>query len=193
MAAPMTDWPKCYARRRRRYVGSRLYTHRLLLFFAAALKILREWEQGVILRLGKFQAMRGPGITFVMPLIERMYRINTRVVMVDVPSQDVITKDNVTLNVNAVVFFRVLNPKAAVVEDDWQERRDMLEHVIILNAPHLRHLLTDSLTSYYRFLTPLSLDMDCPEPRAVAPLATGDVRALPIVGSLHHHDEPRAA
>lgn len=62
MAAPMTDWPKCYARRRRRYVGSRLYTHRLLLFFAAALKILREWEQGVILRLGKFQAMRGPGI-----------------------------------------------------------------------------------------------------------------------------------
>ena len=57
----------------------------VLLFFATAIKILREWERGVILRLGKFQAVRGPGIIFVIPLLERMYRINTRVVTVDVP------------------------------------------------------------------------------------------------------------
>ena len=57
---------------------------------------------------GKFQAVRGPGITIVIPIIEKMYRINTRVVTVDVPPQDVITKDNVTLKVNAVVFFRIL-------------------------------------------------------------------------------------
>jgi regulator of protease activity HflC (stomatin/prohibitin superfamily) len=64
----------------------------VLLFFATAIKILREWERGVILRLGKFQAVRGPGLTLVIPLIERMYRINTRVVTVDVPPQDVISR-----------------------------------------------------------------------------------------------------
>jgi regulator of protease activity HflC (stomatin/prohibitin superfamily) len=108
----------------------------VLLFFAAALKILREWERGVILRLGKFQAVRGPGITFVIPLIERMYRITTRVVTVDVPPQDVITKDNVTLNVNAVVFFRVLHPKEAVVNVEdfyaatYQKAQTVLRNVL---------------------------------------------------------------
>ena len=108
----------------------------ILLFFSIALKILREWERGVILRLGKFQAVRGPGVTFVMPLIERLYRINTRVITVDVPPQDVITKDNVTLNVNAVVFFRVLNPKEAVVNVDdfyaatYQKVQTVLRNVL---------------------------------------------------------------
>lgn len=92
----------------------------VVLVLANAIKILREWERGVILRLGKFQAVRGPGITFVIPMIERMYRINTRVITVDVPPQDIITKDNVTLKVNAVVFFRILSPKEAVVNvEDW--------------------------------------------------------------------------
>ena len=108
----------------------------VLLFFATAIKILREWERGVILRLGKFQAVRGPGIIFVIPLLERMYRINTRVVTVDVPPQDVITKDNVTLSVNAVVFFRVLNPKEAVVNVEdfyaatYQKAQTVLRNVL---------------------------------------------------------------
>ena len=86
----------------------------IVLVLVNAIKILREWERGVILRLGKFQAVRGPGITFVIPMIERMYRINTRVITVDVPPQDIITRDNVTLKVNAVVFFRILSPREAV-------------------------------------------------------------------------------
>jgi regulator of protease activity HflC (stomatin/prohibitin superfamily) len=108
----------------------------VLLFFASAIKILREWERGVILRLGKFQAVRGPGITFVIPLLERMYRINTRIVTVDVPPQDVITKDNVTLSVNAVVFFRVLHPKEAVVNVEdfyaatYQKAQTVLRNVL---------------------------------------------------------------
>src|SRR5262245_54639014 len=87
----------------------------LVLLLSNAIKILREWERAVVLRLGNFQAVRGPGITFIIPFIEKMYKINTRVVTVDVPPQDVITKDNVTLKVNAVVFFRILGPKEAVV------------------------------------------------------------------------------
>jgi regulator of protease activity HflC (stomatin/prohibitin superfamily) len=108
----------------------------LFLIVSNAVKILREWERGVILRLGKFQAVRGPGITFVIPLIEKIYRINTRVVTVDVPPQDVITKDNVTLKVNAVVFFRILSPKEAVVNVEdyynatYQKAQTVLRNVL---------------------------------------------------------------
>jgi regulator of protease activity HflC (stomatin/prohibitin superfamily) len=100
------------------------------------IKVLREWERGVVLRLGKFQAVRGPGITFVIPFIERMYRINTRVVTVDVPPQDVITKDNVTLKVNAVVFFRILSPKEAIINVEeyfaatYQKAQTVLRNVL---------------------------------------------------------------
>ena len=107
----------------------------VLLFFATAIKILREWERGVILRLGTFHAVRGPGITFVIPLLERMYRINTRVVTIDVPPQDVITKDNVTLHVNAVVFFRVLNPKEAVVNvEDFSAATSQKAQTVLRNV-----------------------------------------------------------
>lgn len=108
----------------------------VLLFLATSIKILREWERGVILRLGKFQAVRGPGITLVIPLLERIYRINTRIVTVDVPPQDVITKDNVTLNVNAVIFFRVLSPKEAVVDVEdfyaatYQKAQTVLRNIL---------------------------------------------------------------
>jgi len=119
----------------------------ILLVIANAVKILREWERGVILRLGKFQAVRGPGIIFVWPMIERMYRINTRVVTVDVPPQDIITKDNVTMSVNAVVFFRVLSPREAVinVEDfyaaTYQKAQTVLRNV--LGQSELDELLTE--------------------------------------------------
>ena len=108
----------------------------LFLIVSNAIKILREWERGVILRLGKFQAVRGPGITVVIPLIEKMYRINTRVVTIDVPPQDVITKDNVTLKVNAVIFFRILSPKEAVVNVEdyysatYQKAQTVLRNVL---------------------------------------------------------------
>jgi putative transposase len=72
-------------------------------------------------------------------------------------------------------------------------RRDMLEHVIVLSAPHLRRLLTDYLVYYHRFRTHLSLDMDCPVPRPIAPPEAGKVIAVPEVGGLHHHYERQAA
>jgi regulator of protease activity HflC (stomatin/prohibitin superfamily) len=119
----------------------------VLLILVNTVKVLREWERGVILRLGKFQAVRGPGIIFVIPLIERMYRINTRVVTVDVPPQDIITKDNVTMNVNAVVFFRVLSPREAVVNVEdfyaatYQKAQTVLRNV--LGQSELDELLSE--------------------------------------------------
>ncbi len=81
----------------------------------ASIKILTEWERAVVLRFGNFTGVRGPGIIFLIPIAERMYRIDTRTIAMDVQPQDVITKDNVTLKVAAVIYFRVINPEYAVV------------------------------------------------------------------------------
>ncbi|MEE9149786.1 MAG: slipin family protein [Candidatus Tectomicrobia bacterium] len=111
------------------------------------IKILREWERGVILRLGKFQAVRGPGIIFIIPLIEKMTRISTRIITVDVPPQDIITRDNVTMSVNAVVFFRVLSPREAIVNVEefgsatLQKAQTVLRNV--LGQSELDELLTE--------------------------------------------------
>lgn len=92
----------------------------LLLFLAVMLisgvKILREYERAVVFRLGRLTGDRGPGLIYVIPGLEKMVRIDMRTVTMDVPSQDVITRDNVSVKVNAVVYFRVLEPNKAVVE-----------------------------------------------------------------------------
>jgi regulator of protease activity HflC (stomatin/prohibitin superfamily) len=86
------------------------------LFLFSAIRVLNEYERGVIFRLGRFHSTKGPGLIIVLPMIDRMVRISLRLVTMDVPSQDVITKDNVSVKVNAVVYFRVLNPQNAVIE-----------------------------------------------------------------------------
>jgi regulator of protease activity HflC (stomatin/prohibitin superfamily) len=81
-----------------------------------AIRIVQEYERGVIFRLGRLQGARGPGLFIIIPIVERMVRVDLRTVTMDVPSQEAITKDNVTLRVNAVVYFHVLNPEDAVVK-----------------------------------------------------------------------------
>jgi regulator of protease activity HflC (stomatin/prohibitin superfamily) len=88
----------------------------LILLAASAVKIVREYERIVVFRLGRLVASRGPGITFVIPGLEKAVRIDMRTITMDVPSQDVITKDNVSVKVNAVLYFRVIEPNLAVVE-----------------------------------------------------------------------------
>lgn len=84
--------------------------------FPLAVKIVQEYERGVIFRLGRLVGARGPGLFFILPLVERMVKVDLRVVTMDVPRQDVITRDNVTVKVDAVVYFRVFNPEDAVVK-----------------------------------------------------------------------------
>ena len=88
----------------------------LLILLASAIKILREYERGVIFRLGRLIGAKGPGIIFIIPGVDKLLRISLRLVTMDVPSQDVITRDNVSIKVNAVVYFRVIDPNKAVVE-----------------------------------------------------------------------------
>lgn len=88
----------------------------VLLFLMNAIKIVREYERGVIFRLGRLVGAKGPGIFLIIPLVDKMVKVSLRTVTLDVPPQEVITKDNVSTQVNAVLFFRVLDPSAAVVE-----------------------------------------------------------------------------
>jgi regulator of protease activity HflC (stomatin/prohibitin superfamily) len=85
-------------------------------FVLSGLKVLNEYERGVVFRLGRLTPYRGPGVIFVIPVLERMARIDLRTVTLDIPPQDVITKDNVTVKVSAVLYFRVVDPSRAVTE-----------------------------------------------------------------------------
>ena len=88
----------------------------VLLFITMAVKIVTEYERGVIFRLGRLIGSKGPGLFFIIPFVDRMVKVDLRVVTLDVPSQEVITKDNVTVRVNAVVYFRVVDPESAVIK-----------------------------------------------------------------------------
>lgn len=90
----------------------------LILVLSSAIKILREYERGVIFRLGRLiggDGIKGPGLIFLIPVIDKMVRVSLRTIVMDVPTQDVITSDNVSIKVNAVVYFRVLEPSKAIV------------------------------------------------------------------------------
>lgn len=88
----------------------------LIILAASAIKILREYERGVVFRLGRLIGAKGPGLIFIIPGIDKLIRISLRTVTLDIPPQDVITRDNVSIKVNAVVYFRVMDPNKAVVE-----------------------------------------------------------------------------
>ena len=88
----------------------------VLMIVLSAIKIVPEYERGVVFRLGRLVGARGPGLFFLIPILERMVRVDTRVITLDVPAQEVITLDNVTIKVNAVLYFMVVNPNWAIVK-----------------------------------------------------------------------------
>ncbi len=94
------------------------FTVAIILFFilASSVRVLREYERAVVFRLGRLVGTRGPGLFLLIPIIDRIVKVSLRIVTLDVPSQDVITRDNVSVKVNAVVYFRVMDPAKAIVE-----------------------------------------------------------------------------
>lgn len=88
----------------------------VIFFLASAIRILREYERAVIFRLGRLIDAKGPGIILLIPIIDKMVRVSLRTIALDVPPQDIITRDNVSIKVSAVMYFRVLDPKKAVIE-----------------------------------------------------------------------------
>jgi regulator of protease activity HflC (stomatin/prohibitin superfamily) len=88
----------------------------ILVLLAMSLRILREYERGVVFQLGRFWAVKGPGLIVLIPVIQQMVRMDLRTVVLDVPPQDVITRDNVSVKVNAVIYFRIIDPQKAVIQ-----------------------------------------------------------------------------
>jgi len=88
----------------------------LIILLSAAIKVVYQYEAGVVFRLGRLETTRKPGLRFIIPFIDKMRKVDTRTITMDVPSQEAITRDNVTVKVNAVVYFRVMHPEAAVIE-----------------------------------------------------------------------------
>ena len=119
----------------------------LLFIISNSVKILREYERGVIFRLGRLIATKGPGLILLIPLVDRMVKVSLRTIVLDVPPQDVITKDNVSLKVNAVLYFRVVQAEKAIVEvEDYLGATSQLSQTTlrsILGQSHLDELLSE--------------------------------------------------
>jgi len=116
-------------------------------FLSSAIKILREYERGVVFRLGRVIPVRGPGLVIIWPIIDRLVKVSLRIIAMDVPSQDVITKDNISVKVNAVVYFRVIDPIKAITEvEDFLYATSMIAQTTlrsILGQSQLDDLLTN--------------------------------------------------
>ncbi len=118
----------------------------LIIILLSAIRIVKEYERGVVFRLGRLVGAKGPGLFFLIPLIDSMNKVDLRVVTLDIPAQEAITKDNVTVKVNAVAYFRVMDPEAAIVQVEdymratWQIAQTSLRSV--LGQSELDELLT---------------------------------------------------
>jgi len=88
----------------------------ILILFAMSIRILREYERGVVFTLGRFTGVKGPGLIIIIPFIQQVVRVDLRTIVLDVPTQDVISHDNVSVHVNAVVYFRVVDPEKAIIQ-----------------------------------------------------------------------------
>jgi regulator of protease activity HflC (stomatin/prohibitin superfamily) len=127
--------------------SSMIFVIMVVLFFLwSAVKILNEYQRGVVFRLGRVIQLKGPGLILLLPIIDRMVKVALRTITMDVPSQDVITKDNVTVKVNAVVYFRVVDPIRAVIEiEDYYFATSQIAQTTlrsVLGQSHLDELLS---------------------------------------------------
>jgi regulator of protease activity HflC (stomatin/prohibitin superfamily) len=121
-------------------------TFLILYFLSSAIKILREYERGVVFRLGRIIPVKGPGLVIILPIIDKLVKVSLRTVTMDVPAQDVITKDNISVKVNAVVYFRVMDSIKAIteVEDFYYATSQMAQTTLrsILGQSQLDDLLS---------------------------------------------------
>jgi len=126
----------------------------LLVLLFNSIKVLKEYERGVIFRLGRYTSVRGPGLIILIPILEKMTKVNLRTVVMDVPPQDVITKDNVSLKVNAVLYFRAIEPHKSILEvDDYYYATSQLAQTTlrsVLGQFELDDLLSERETINHR-------------------------------------------
>ncbi|MDV6344250.1 slipin family protein [Nitrosomonas sp. Is37] len=119
----------------------------VVFFLASAFKVLREYERGVVFLLGRFWKVKGPGLVIVIPIIQAMVRVDLRTVVMDVPTQDVISRDNVSVKVNAVLYFRVIDPQRAIIQvEDYNTATSQLAQTTLRSVLG-QHELDEMLAS----------------------------------------------
>ena len=95
-----------------------------ILVLLSGIRILKEYERGVIFTLGRYTKTSGPGLIYVIPVLQQMTRVDLRIIVMDIPTQDVISRDNISVQVNAVLYFKVINPEKAIINVDSPKRRN---------------------------------------------------------------------
>ena len=132
----------------------------VVMFFASAIRILREYERGVVFLLGRFWKVKGPGFIIIIPFIQQMVRVDLRTVVMDVPSQDVISRDNVSVHVNAVVYFRVIDPEKAIIQvENFYEATSQLAQTTLRSVLG-QHELDEMLAERERLNTDIQSVLD---------------------------------
>ncbi len=129
-------------------------------FIISAVKVLPEYQRGVVFFLGKFQKVKGPGLIIVLPVIQQMVRVDLRVITMDVPTQDVISRDNVTVRVSAVLYFRVVDPEKAIIQvEDYYMATSQLAQTTLRSVLG-QHELDEMLTSREKLNTDIQNILD---------------------------------
>ena len=132
----------------------------ILVLLTSMFRILREYERGVIFMLGRFWKVKGPGFIIVIPLIQQIVKVDLRTIVMDVPSQDVISRDNVSVHVNAVVYFRVIEPDKAIIQvENFFEATSQLAQTTLRSVLG-RHELDEMLSERERLNTDIQHDLD---------------------------------
>ena len=132
----------------------------IIVLLMSSIRILREYERGVIFMLGRFWKVKGPGLIIVIPMVQAMERVELRMVVMDVPSQDVISRDNVSVKVNAVIYFRVIDPQRAIIQvENFLEATSQLAQTTLRSVLG-QHELDDMLAERDKLNTDIQLILD---------------------------------
>ena len=132
----------------------------IVMLLVSMIKILREYERGVIFMLGRFWGVKGPGLIIVIPGLQQMLRVDLRTMVLDVPTQDVISRDNVSVKVNAVIYFRVVDPERAIIQvEDYYEATSQLAQTTLRSVLG-QHELDDMLSEREKLSTNIQTILD---------------------------------
>ena len=132
----------------------------VLVFLFAAVKILREYERGVVFTLGRFTGVKGPGLIILVPFVQQMVRVDQRTLVLDVPTQDVISNDNVSVKVNAVIYFRVVDPSKAIIQVENYEQATSQLAQTTLRSVLGKHELDEMLSEREKLNSDIQVILD---------------------------------
>jgi len=156
----------------------------VIAFFSSAIKVLREYQRGVVFTLGRFTGVKGPGLILLIPYVQQMVRVDLRTVVLDVPSQDLISHDNVSVKVNAVLYFRVIDPERAIIQvENFMQATSQLAQTTLRSVLG-KHDLDEMLAERDRLNTAIQEILDSQTDAWGIKVATVEIKHIDIDESM---------